>query len=207
MSQASQIRELIRQNYTESGEKLLSWPEFAKRHNFPLNSVHAQVRYLRAGGLLPETVSDQMRRFNQSRAWAKKIGREPRVPSPPPRSDSEASLSVLDGITSLPGAMPREERIKQLSSIARGGSELGSISAMKHLEEMERAAGTSYGPPPPTTKKDTIALIVELLKSTKPEWVAAAIEAYQNEQAEAENPEVEAESDGITPSPSDLEGR
>jgi hypothetical protein len=207
MSQASQIRDLIRQNYTAAGEKLLSWPDFAKRHDFNLNNVHAQVRYLRKAGLLPETVAQQMRRFSQSRAWAQKHGGVPSVPSPPPRSAPEASLSVLDGITSLPGSMTREERIKQLSTIARSGSELGSISAMKHLEEMERQAGTSYGPPPPTTKKDTIALLVELLKSTKPDWAAAAIEAYINEQTEEQSPEKQAESDGTTPSPSDLEGR
>lgn len=209
MSKADIIRQHILSNFTADGVKILTWRDLAIRHDVDRAYMMALVGRMKRQGLLPESEAEQTKRLRQSVAAKKRLRQlgMPVTPSGPLGDDSGASLDVLDGILNLPGSMPREERIKKLSNIARSGSELAQIKAMQFLEEMERAAGSSYGPPPPSSREDTIALILELLRSIDPSWVKEAIDDYSRTSEEAAPEASNPESSGPASSDSELGGR
>lgn len=191
MSKANLIRAKILANYDKWGQPIKKLTAIAAEANTTAAYVHALASRMAKAGLLPVTPAEQERRSKAREKALRNLGREPE-PSPeapptrdPLQVDSSPSLDVLDGIVKLPGNMTRDQRIARLADIARNGTDIAAIQAVTRLEEMERAAGTTYGPPPPTTREDTIILMVELLRSTNPEWVQAAIEAY-NESRRAE---------------------
>jgi len=196
-SQSQKIQELILSNYAQ-GQKVESWRTIANKEGFDYQYFLSIVSRMKRRGQIPEEPIQAQRRKSQSKsAHRKDFSKYPPPTAPtalPPAP--EQSIGELDGLINLKGAMPREERLRQLSYIARNGSELGRIKAMDALEQAEKAAGSSYGPPPPTTKDEVVPLIVQLLKSTKPEWVQEAIEIYAGADTEAETPTQSPETDG-----------
>ena len=188
MIKANSIRAKIIENYDEQGFRRLSWQELALKIGTTEKYLSRLASKMSKEGLLPETPEARAKRLQRSLAARERLQKQGAVgdPSGAPKSASESIPDALEGITHLSGAMPRPQRLKVLSDIARNGIDIAKIQAITRLEEMERAAGTSYGPPPPTTSEDMVRLIVELLRSIDPEVVAAAVEELKNEREAAQ---------------------
>lgn len=193
-NEVSRLRDLILQNFDAFGFRKRQWKEIAEEEHCSLRSLMRQVQELRNAGAIPKP---------------KRVGEHARGRTAKPAKFRKAGMeaSKLDGIVNLKGALTREERISHLSEIVENGADLPRIQAIKLLEDLERASGLQYGPPPPTTKADTTALIVELLLSIKPDWVQEALNEYNRALEAKENPPETAESVPSDPSSSDVGGR
>jgi hypothetical protein len=208
MIKANSLRAKILENYDDHGFRRLSWRELAEKTGSKERYLARLSRQMAADGLLPETPESRALRLRKVLA-GRKAHENRRAGTSTAGSSKKGYTGKLGGLASvltLPGGMPREDRLRILAQIAETGPDIARIQAITKLEEFERAAGSSYGPPPPTTQEDTVALMVELLRSVNPDWAKEAIEAF-NESSKPEAippPETSAKPSA---SDSDLGGR
>jgi len=183
-SKADKIRAAILANF-KGDTTIREWKEIAKECDTTLNYVTKLVTQMRDKDLIPRNSrSEGMKGFNerqrrileaQKRTIALKTEKYKKVPLPTGKLDR----GEIDGLTKLSGSISRARRVQILSNIAENSNQdLSRITAVVKLDEMERQAGTNYGPPPPTTREDTVKLVVELLRSTRKEWVQEALNEY-----------------------------
>ncbi len=212
MIKPNSMRANILANYDEQGFKRLGWKEFALKFGTTEKYVQRLSSKMSKEGILPETPESRAKRLQKSLAARTRAQAQGALGGQQgaPKSGYTAKPGALDGILNLAGAMPRGERLRILSEIASSGQDIAKIQAITRLEEFERAAGTNYGPPPPTTKEDTVKLLVELMRSIPAEWVAEAIGehngAAEPETAPKEVPESSSE-EPLEPSGGILGGR
>jgi hypothetical protein len=163
---SEQVRNFIIDNFDPTGRQILRWSELARKTGISSRTLSHYIKRLRTEGKIPEPRKPHTKIAHET--W------------------KSGNTNPLEGITSLKGAKTREERIAILSNVASLGADIAKIQAVRLLEEMEASAGLQYGPPPPTSRTDTVALLVELLSSTNPQYVQEALEIYAKAQSEQE---------------------
>jgi len=149
------IRTLILENAV--CEKPLSARDLANLHRIKPSTVHRQMTRLRAQGLIPKSNFQRKRGGEYSTA----SGYDNVPPPPPPPQHPIWKQQDVDAIVNSE-VMPELERLQKLSHMARNGPDAISIAAIKAIEDLSRARGSTVGPQKPLTEEEAVARLVRL---------------------------------------------
>ena len=184
MAPTQELIDRIKSNLDDHGMSIVPWPAFAREADTKLNTIYSILSDLRQSGEAPRPKS-------AGRRWSREPkgdGPKPKSPKAPklPNLTAEALLAQLEGQT----LTDRTKRLQILSWIAENGTDQARIRAIETLEDLERVAGSQYGPPPPTTDEDIHTHLVALFRGLSPEQVAKAQKAaYETPEQPQEDPE------------------
>lgn len=182
----------------EAGPTRKPWAEIARELGIETKTIYRRLAMMRQNGTLnaDNSINDEV--FKGTRPSATRR-RQTEAEAAKPKVLTPEEL--LTQITETP-VMDRTQRLKTLSWIANNGVDAVKVQAISKLEDFERAAGSQYGPPPPTTDADIHENLVLLFSGLPAEQVLAAYkEAYE------QKPQETAEISAPDPSSSGLGGR
>lgn len=150
----------------------LSPQELADAYGFSVKSIHQTMVRLRRQGRIPLSSRQNPRKRPEP------VEPQPdsltQILSKPPSEWSEGDMAAIDA---LPILTP-DQRKKLLSAIGmRPAQGVGQSSALKILDDMDKAAKGGVGPPEPLTEEDRIVRLSRLMKAVGPQTSQKAMEA------------------------------
>lgn len=189
----SGLNQAVRDNLA-LGENRRPWTEIATEHGVQLRSVYRRVAEQRARDIKLKKMAN-----------AANIGQLPALESNKSAPQPKISFEKLLIEAETSPVMSRDERLKVLSLLAKTAPDAVKVAAVAKLEEFERAAGSQFGPPPPSSREAVVNYLCELLDGIDLELVQEAISRVYTP-AKPENTET-AEDGAVDSSAGDVGGR
>ena len=159
----------------EAGPLRKPWAQVAADLGIKTTTIYRRLALMRQNGMLnnDNSINDEVFKGTRPSATARRKAVEAKK--------TPTMEEILEQIEQTE-VMPRDQRLKTLSWIASNGVDVAKIQAIAKLEEYERAAGSQYGPPPPTTDADIRKNLLELFAMLPAEQVHSAyLEAYEQQ--------------------------
>lgn len=160
--------------------------ELAKTHGLSLQSVYRTTSRLRVQGHLPPSKHQGDKPYKTVESGMK----PPAARAKPLRirqSGAERIWTPEDvEQTAFNEVMPELERLQKLSLMARHGTDAISVAAIKALEDLSRAKGTSVGPGKPLTTDEQIARLARLCLAVGQEVSERALRVAFSEKDDSE---------------------
>lgn len=153
--------------------------DLARKHGINIDTVYGETVRLRKKGLIPPATA----KFKAATLPPLEIevGRAPLGVSE--KHTVWVQKDVDDIVNSQ--VMPELERLQKLSNMARFGPDAISIAAIKALEELGRARGSSVGPGKPLTEDEQVARLARLCIALGRDKSERALKVAFPEQSEA----------------------